>query len=132
MPRKAFLVGLLMFGVATSVQVQSAATSQVAAVQETSLQKVEVPNSNYEVVFDMMAIAAGTVPRHTHPGPTMVYILEGGFTLLMDGFPPRTFKAGDSFVEPTGVVHEGHSDKPSKIMVVFVVPKGSPLVTPAP
>jgi quercetin dioxygenase-like cupin family protein len=130
MPRKAFLVGLL-FGVATSVQAQPAATSQVAAVQQTSLQKVEVPNGNYEVVFDMMAIAAGTVPRHTHPGPTTVYLLEG-FTLLMDGFPPRTFKAGDSFIEPTGVVHEGYSDKPSKIMVVFVVPKGSRLVTPAP
>jgi quercetin dioxygenase-like cupin family protein len=62
----------------------------------------------------------------------MVYILEGGFTLLMDGYAPRSFKAGDSFVEPSGVVHEGYSDKPSKIMVVFAVPKGQALVTPAP
>jgi hypothetical protein len=38
-------------------------------------------------------------------------------------------EAGDSFVEPTGVVHDGYGDTPMKIMVVFVAPKGQPLVT---
>ena len=83
------------------------------------------------MIFDLMDISPGKVARHTHPGPALVYVLEGGFTFLLDGHPPRIFKAGDSFQEPAGAAHEGFGNRPSKIMVVFVVPKGAPLVTPA-
>jgi quercetin dioxygenase-like cupin family protein len=100
-----------------------------ANIKQIELEKAVVPGSNYEISFDVLEISPGPVARHTHPGRTLVYVLEGGFTLLMDGYPPRTFKAGDSFVEPTGVVHEGYGDTPTKIMVVFVAPKGQPLVT---
>jgi len=53
-----------------------------------------------------LEISPAAVVRHAHPGPTLVHVREGAFSLLMGGYPPRTLKAGDSFVEPTGVVHE--------------------------
>jgi hypothetical protein len=123
-------LALLALGALTSVNAQRSGTNQLANVKQIELQKADVPGSNYEISFDILEISPGTVARHTHPGPTLVYVLEGGFTLLMDGYPPRTFTAGDSFAEPTGVVHEGYGDMPTKIMVVFVAPKGQPLVTP--
>src|SRR5918911_2045415 len=40
---------------------------------------------------------------HTHRFPVTVYILEGAFTLEMEGRPPVTVKAGESMVEPPNV-----------------------------
>jgi quercetin dioxygenase-like cupin family protein len=36
--------------------------------------------------------------RHTHPGDEISYISEGEVDLLIDGQPPRTLKAGETFV----------------------------------
>jgi quercetin dioxygenase-like cupin family protein len=125
-------LAVIMLATAVAARAQRGAINQTANVKQIALQNVDVPESSYEVRFDIMEISPGAVARHTHPGPTLVYVLEGGFTLLMDGYPSRSFKAGDSFVEPAGVVHEGYGDGPTKIMVVFIVPRGQPLVTPAP
>jgi anti-sigma factor ChrR (cupin superfamily) len=57
-----------------------------ANVKQIELKKAVVPGSNYEVSFDVLEISPGAVARHTHPGPTLVYVLEGGFTLLMGGY----------------------------------------------
>jgi quercetin dioxygenase-like cupin family protein len=114
-----------------SIVTEVNAQRQTANITHIQLQKADVPASNYEVRLEILEISPGVVARHTHPGPTMVYVLEGGVTLLIDGSPSRSFSAGDSFLEPAGLPHEAYADKPSKIMVVFVVPKGSPLVIPA-
>src|SRR5689334_3237646 len=37
---------------------------------------------------------------HTHRFPVTVYILEGAFTLELDGRAPITVKAGEAMVEP--------------------------------
>jgi quercetin dioxygenase-like cupin family protein len=37
---------------------------------------------------------------HTHRFPVSVYILEGAFTLEMEGREPITVKAGQAMVEP--------------------------------
>jgi len=115
-----------------SVVTKVIAQQQPANIKHIELQKAEVPESKYEVTSQILEISPGAVARHLHPGPTMVYVLEGGLTLLMDGYPPRSFAAGDSFLEPAGVAHGAYGDKLTKIMVVFIVPKGSPLVIPAP
>src|SRR5438445_11174776 len=126
----AAFIAMLLLGVIRLANTESTLASEIASVKRTSLQKVEVLGSNYDVVFDLMDISPGRVPRHSHPGPTLVYVLERGFTFLLDGQPPRTFNAGDSFEEPAGVIHEGFGDKPTKAMVVFIVLRGQPLVTP--
>lgn len=42
---------------------------------------------------------------HRHPGPGLVYVLEGEYELGIDDQPTKRFKAGESFYEPTGCLH---------------------------
>jgi len=42
---------------------------------------------------------------HRHPGPGFVYVLEGEYELGIDDRPTKRFNAGETFYEPTGVLH---------------------------
>jgi quercetin dioxygenase-like cupin family protein len=60
---------------------------------------------------------------HTHRFPVTVYVLEGAFTLELDGREPLTIKAGEAFVEPPGVRMTGfnRSDRDPTRVVIFYV-----------
>ena len=107
---------------------------QPSPVKRTPLGKVDVPGSNYEVVFGITELAPGPKSgRHSHPGPVLVYVAEGEFVYLIDGQAEKTYKVGEAFQVPHGAIHaEGASgNDPVKVMAVFVVEKGKPLVQPA-
>ena len=71
--------------------------------------------------------------RHTHPGPETGYVIDGEFTLLVDGQPAKLLKAGDSYQIPASTVHDvKSSDKGLKVMAVYIVERGKPLASPAP
>lgn len=42
---------------------------------------------------------------HRHPGPAFVYVAEGQYELGIDDKPTKIFKAGETFHEPSGVLH---------------------------
>jgi quercetin dioxygenase-like cupin family protein len=42
---------------------------------------------------------------HRHPGPIFGYVLEGEFELGLGDEPVKTLKAGETFYEPTGILH---------------------------
>ena len=42
---------------------------------------------------------------HRHPGPGLVYVLEGEYELGIDDQPTKRYKAGETFYEPTGRLH---------------------------
>src|SRR5262245_45462426 len=42
---------------------------------------------------------------HRHPGPAIVYVLEGEYELGIDDQPTKKFKAGETFHEPGGHLH---------------------------
>ncbi|WP_437223135.1 cupin domain-containing protein [Planctomicrobium sp. SH661] len=42
---------------------------------------------------------------HRHPGPGLVYVLEGTYELGVDDLPVKVYKAGETFYEPTGCLH---------------------------
>lgn len=72
------------------------------------------------------------IGRHTHPGPESGYIIEGGFTLLVDGEPPRELKAGDSYKIPARTIHDAKTGAGgAKVLATYVVQKGQPLASPA-
>jgi len=50
---------------------------------------------------------------HRHPGPGIVYVLEGEYELGIDDQPTKIYKAGETFYEPTGCLHRV-SRNPSK------------------
>ncbi len=46
---------------------------------------------------------------HMHRFPVTVFILEGAFTLELEGRPPVVVKAGEAFVEPPNVKMTGYN-----------------------
>ncbi len=103
-------------------------------IKRTLLQTVDVPGTTYNAITGIAEIAPNAaIGRHTHPGPETGYMIEGEMTLMIDGQPPRTIKAGESYQIPAGAVHDARSgDKGAKVMAVYVVEKGKPLASPAP
>ncbi len=124
---------VVTLGIVGSLNAQQQTTPPpVPAIKRTPLQKVDVPGSNYEVVFGMADIVADVrAGRHFHPGPVLVYVMDGEFTMVPDGEQQKTYKAGESFQIPASAIHnEGTGGNSAKIMVVYVVEKGKPLVQP--
>jgi quercetin dioxygenase-like cupin family protein len=107
------------------------ASAQTAGIKRTPLQKVEVPGTNYELVFGLAEFSANaTIDSHTHPGDVLAYVIDGEFPLAVEGQPHRVFKAGESFLVPAERVHvERMGDKGAKVIALYVVPKGKPLAT---
>lgn len=106
---------------------------QPSPVKRTPLGKAEVPGSNYEVVFGITELAGGFKSgRHFHPGIVLAYVAEGEFWYLVDGEAEKIYKVGDSFQVSHSAVHnEGAvGTKPVKVMAVFIVEKGKPMVQP--
>jgi|SRR5690348_14795116 len=72
---------------------------------------------------------------HKHPGPVFAYILEGEIENQVDPDPPKTYKAGDVFYEPTLHVHRSlrnlSDTQTAKVLVFQLVPKGQPGALPA-
>ena len=62
-------------------------------------------------------------PFHSHRFPVTLYVLEGVFTLEMEGRAPVTVKAGQAMVEPPQVKMTGynHSSTESLKIVIFYV-----------
>ena len=109
--------------------------AQNSGLTRTMVGRADVSVPGREAVVARVEVAPGAhAGRHTHPGDEISYVMEGEAELLVDGQPPRIVKAGESFVIPAGVVHDAHnaSDKPTRLLGVYVVEKGKPLATPAP
>jgi quercetin dioxygenase-like cupin family protein len=57
---------------------------------------------------------------HTHRFPVTVYVLEGAFTLELEGRAPVTVKAGEAFVEPPHVRMTGYNPSTTETLNVVV------------
>ena len=127
-----------LFAVLAAVAVTMPAAAQQAPVKpapvtRTPIGKIDVPGSNYEVITAMVTLQPGfKAGRHTHPGTVQAQVLEGEFMIQIDGQPEKTFKAGQSLEVLNGAIHnEGAvGSTPAKLIAVYVVEKGKPLVTP--
>jgi quercetin dioxygenase-like cupin family protein len=87
-----------------------------------------------EVVMYRAAIAPGAaVGRHFHPGPELIYVLEGALILEHDGHPPVTLQAGESVHIPAKHIHNAKNASTTqqvKAVVFLVGEKGQPLAIP--
>jgi quercetin dioxygenase-like cupin family protein len=112
---------------------QATAPVQPTPVKRTPVGKIEVPSSNYEVITAVVELQPGfKAGRHTHPGSVMAQVIEGELMLAIDGQPEKIVKAGQSVEVLNGAIHdEGPvGSTPVKLIAVYVVEKGKPLVTP--
>jgi quercetin dioxygenase-like cupin family protein len=73
-------------------------------------------------------------PFHTHRFPVTAYVLEGTFTLEMEGRAPVTAKAGQAIVEPPQVKMTGYnrsSTEPMRVVIFYVSDPDTPFLDPA-
>jgi quercetin dioxygenase-like cupin family protein len=72
-------------------------------------------------------------PFHSHRFPVTVYVLEGEFTLEMEGRAPVTAKAGQAIVEPPQVKMTGYnrsSTEPMRVVIFYVSDPDTPFFDP--
>jgi quercetin dioxygenase-like cupin family protein len=68
---------------------------------------------------------------HTHRFPVTVYVLEGAFTLVMEGNEPDTVKAGQAMVMPAHVRMTGYNrsnTEPLRLVIFYVSDPGTPFL----
>ena len=70
---------------------------------------------------------------HRHPGPVIGYVLEGEYEWAIDDQPAKTFKAGDTFYEPTGCLHRVSKNPAAKgntrVLAVVLHPRDARQIT---
>lgn len=68
---------------------------------------------------------------HTHRFPVTVYVLEGAFTLEVEGSEPDTVKAGQAIVMPAHVRMTGYnrsSTEPLRVVVFYASDPDTPFL----
>ena len=110
-------------------------SAQQSALKRTVLQKQDLSAPGREAVMAVAELPPDAVAaRHTHPGEEMGYVLEGTAVLEVDGKPPVTLKAGESYVIEAGTPHSARNigTTTAKVLGLYIVEKGKPLASPAP
>jgi quercetin dioxygenase-like cupin family protein len=69
-------------------------------------------------------------PFHTHRFPVAAYVVEGAFTLEMEGRPAVTIKAGEAILEPPNVRMTGfnRATEITRIVIFYVADPGTPFL----
>jgi quercetin dioxygenase-like cupin family protein len=98
----------LAVGGATLAQhVQHAGEDQVKVVQLSQrpiIEKLDGEDFSATVLEVTFEPGQQSSP-HRHSGPVFGYVLEGEYQHAINDEPIRSYKAGDTFYEPTGCVH---------------------------
>lgn len=70
---------------------------------------------------------------HTHRSPVAVYVLEGQFTLELEGRPPVVVGPGKAYVEPPQVKMTGYNRSSTdllKVVIFYVSDPSTPFLDP--
>jgi len=108
------------------------ATSATPVLEQILKEKVDGKETKLSVIELEYAPGAGTPPHH-HPGPVVVYVLDGAIESQVEGKPLATYRRGDAFFEPAGGKHlvsrNASQIMPARFLAYFLAPKGEPLTT---
>jgi quercetin dioxygenase-like cupin family protein len=132
--RKSIGLALAFIGLAAGLAVAPAQESGLARPNMVLRQAIEgMPNVGKQ---EVRVLTASFKPGdktvfHTHRFPVTVYILEGAFTLELDGRAPITVKAGEAMVEPPNVKMTGYNrsaTEPLKVVIFYVSDPDTPFL----
>jgi quercetin dioxygenase-like cupin family protein len=129
-------------GLAVAAVLSIAATS----VAHTGKHQVKVTRlSQRDIVEKLDGVAAAVTVKevifepsqedapHRHAGPVFGYVLEGQYEHAIDDEPVTTYKAGETFYEPSGCVHRVARNPSSKtrtrLLAVILHPRDAGEVT---
>jgi quercetin dioxygenase-like cupin family protein len=85
-----------------------------------------------DMIQRYLELPAGVVvPPHTHPGPNFNTLVEGDLVLTIEGVD-QPHHAGDTWIEPTNVVHFGQvGPNGARLLTATLVPAAAPQSVPA-
>jgi len=134
LPIAAALAALALAPPALAQPASAAAAPRTAATPVFSADLADAPGKQLVVVNLTFPPAGGKSNPHKHPGSVWVYITKGEARLGIEGQPPKVVKAGESFFEPVGAIHNvsesTSATEPATGFAVMLVPKGAALATP--
>jgi quercetin dioxygenase-like cupin family protein len=119
-----------MWGAQAGAQPKAAAPAAPTGFKRTELQRHDIATPGHEAVQARGNFEPGAVvPKHTHPGEEVGFILSGELTVDVEGKPTQTLKAGDVFFMPAGTVHSAKNTSKGQTVVIstYIVEKGKPL-----
>jgi quercetin dioxygenase-like cupin family protein len=130
----ATVVVLLLAGAGVAGAQSADSSSAPVRARATELQRETLARlSGGQVVMLSVEYPPGAIsPRHSHPGPTFVYIVEGTICSEVKGQPARSYSAGDSFYEPEGGWHaaRNQSGKTVRLIAYIMAFAGAVLSSP--
>ena len=121
----AALAGLIVAGTASA---------QTKGVSRTDLSWHDTSDPGHEAIQVRVELDPGAkVPRHSHPGEEIVYVLKGVVEYDLDGQPPAKLHRGETLFIPYGVVHSARNigGGSATEITTYLVTKGKPLLVPA-
>jgi quercetin dioxygenase-like cupin family protein len=138
--RRTFLslaaASLLPLGLEAQTQTQAPAPA-ARPPRELARHALSGAFEGHDVVLVELNIPPGnaTGAHHTHPGAVLGYVVEGQMRFAINNEKEQVLPVGATFFEPAGAVHttsgSARTDGPTRVVVFMLVPKGSPLTTPA-
>ena len=117
--------GLLLSLASASAQEVTKLSELVSGMPKSEKQQIRVLTATLE--------PGDKTVLHTHRFPVTLYILEGAFTLELEGRSPVTIKAGEAMVEPPNVKMAGYNrstTEPMRVVTFYVSDPDSPFLDP--
>jgi quercetin dioxygenase-like cupin family protein len=97
----------------------------VALMPKSDLQEVRVLTASFK--------PGDKTVFHSHRSPVTVYVLEGQFTLNMQGRAPLVVSAGQAYIEPPNVKMTGYNKSTTdglRVVIFYVSDIGTPFLDP--
>lgn len=134
MMNRRLLLGSLGAIVAEAMASHAQAQAQSNPVFEHDLPDVNI--KNWAVHVNELTYKPGGVSApHSHPGITLVYVLEGEIRSQVGNGPEKTYGPGQMFIETPGERHgvsrNASDTKSAKFLAILMYEKGKPATTPA-
>jgi quercetin dioxygenase-like cupin family protein len=122
-------------GASLAQHAQHTARGQVKVTQLSQrhiIEKLDGKESS-ATVQEVAIEPGGRVLPHRHTGPVFGYVLEGEYEHALNDDPVTTYKAGDTFYEPSGCVHRvtrnPSARAKTRLLAVILHPRDAEKVT---
>jgi quercetin dioxygenase-like cupin family protein len=129
-PFKASILTIVLQMIAAAGLSADESQKAAAAVKPLVTRDLEGIPGKEVVMLTVEYLPGGASMPHRHDANVFVYVLEGSMLMGVKGKEPVTVKAGETFYEAPGDVHEVSANasktEPAKFLVFIVKDKGTP------
>jgi quercetin dioxygenase-like cupin family protein len=130
---KALAITLALAAAPWAAAHDAAGEEKVTPVQ---MQKLpDVPGKQVAMAVVSYEPGQASAP-HFHSGSVFAYVLEGEVVSQLEGQPPVTYKAGESWYEPPRAPHlvsrNASSTRPAKLLAWLLMDEGGQIKQPLP